>query len=213
MAQTKLNQREYMLLNALYENQGNKDIPFEEWLDDEFPFLDIDFDTLVSSEYFEDIASQWRGDFAAMTDFLERLQLEKLTGGMEIGNFLFGNSRGEFPIDREKFQPLFEEFFEKAGIDNYGHGYEKDGCPSEYIVEDDPTNISVKTDVFLIRPYYWGDDESIANLPNFKYGDIEICWYKYALRDAYSNKELTVDEVKEMLNKCLVSIGKSGDIK
>ena len=39
---------------------------------------------------------------------------------MELGNAVFGNSRGEFEIDRDIYQDLFAEFFRSIGIDSYG---------------------------------------------------------------------------------------------
>lgn len=46
--------------------------------------------------------------------------------------------------------------------------------------------------------------------PNFVYKptEYEIDWYKYPLRDSYANKELTLEEFKEILNKCKESIKK-----
>lgn len=126
---------------------------------------------------------------------------------MELGNFVFGNSRGKYPIDRENIQPIFERFCELAKIDCYGYVYDSKSPAVKYEVFNDPTNITIKSPTFTIRRYYWGEDENVANLPNFICGGIEICWYKYMLRDAYSNVELTPDIVKEMLNRCLVSLG------
>ena len=118
---------------------------------------------------------------------------------MELGNLIFGNSRGECSIDREKFQLLFEAFFERNDFDNYGHYYSK---PEEYYDETD--NSSYKNEVFIIRPYYWGNDETISRLPNFYYipTGLEISWYKYALRDAYSNQPLTEEGLIEILDHC-----------
>ena len=67
----------------------------------------------------------------------------------EMGNLLFGNSRGTYLIEpREEFQDIFVEFLDNNGFDTYGY-HENDHIPFE-------------TDVFSIRPYYWGDDEEIA---------------------------------------------------
>lgn len=44
--------------------------------------------------------------------------------------------------------------------------------------------------------------------PNFYYkpDNLEIEWYKYPLRDAYSNKPLTMQYFRNVINKCIESI-------
>ena len=94
---------------------------------------------------------------------------------MELGNMIFGNSRGEYPIeDRENWQDKFWEIFDDV-FDYYGY-YEK--------FKEDPEHTTdrggYENDVFLINPYYWGEDDDIAVLPNFVYKPVgwEIQWYK-----------------------------------
>lgn len=130
---------------------------------------------------------------------------------MELGNAVFGNSRGEFEIDRDTYQDLFAEFFRSIGIDSYGvttNILEK--VYPEYI-----KGCTFENDVFIVRPYYWGDDEEIASLPNFEYkpDGLKICWYKYMMRDAYSNKELTVEYIKEVFKYVALSLPKLKDVK
>ena len=109
------------------------------------------------------------------------------------------NSRFEIP--REEFQDLFVNWLYGNGFDGYG------------IIED-TTNVN-KTDrggfeneTFLINPYYWGDDEKIMCEPNFIFKPlgVEIRWYKYPMRSAYSNKNITYDEMKNILNACKESL-------
>lgn len=118
---------------------------------------------------------------------------------IEMGNLLFGHSRGEYAVDREKFQAIFEDFFERCNFDNYGHYYHN---PEEHY--DDTDNSTYKNDTFTIRPYYWGDKEEIMRLPNFHYypKNLIINWYKYPLRDAYSNQRFSEEELIEILNEC-----------
>lgn len=126
---------------------------------------------------------------------------------IEIGNLLFGNSRGEYPVDREMALPLFAEFFGKFEIDRYG-------IPDEnsLLSKTGSTNgeiyISVETDAFYIHPYYWGEDEKARKMPNFFYKPegIGIHWYKYSMRDAYCNVELTKEKLQEILKKCIESV-------
>ncbi len=116
---------------------------------------------------------------------------------MELGNMFFGNSRGLYAVEpRMDYQEPFGEFLHKLGLDyhasdEHGHGMDND--------------------VFTIRPYYWGEDDAIAELPNFVYKPtgLEISWYKYPMRDAYSNMDVSVEDFKAILNDCLRSAGVS----
>ena len=53
------------------------------------------------------------------------------------------------------------------------------------------------------RPYYWGEDEKEAIKPNFKYGKIEIRWYKHVGRGMTINKNMTRYKWVEWFNECL----------
>lgn len=114
---------------------------------------------------------------------------------MEIGNLLFGNSRGTYPVDRDTYQDAFCNFLERNGFDGYGH---KEGSDDDVF----------ENDTFVIRPYYWGDDEDVAMLPNFVYKpeNIELSWYKYPMRDAYCSIELTPEKLQEILTACEQSL-------
>ena len=106
---------------------------------------------------------------------------------LELGNLCFGNSRGNFLIPRDEFQdPFYKEFLDIIKLDPY------DRC---------------STDVFEMRPYYWGDDEEILKLPNFVYKpeNITISWYKYPMRDSYCNQDITLEKFREILKACVES--------
>lgn len=47
-------------------------------------------------------------------------------------------------------------------------------------------------------------------LPNFHFKptDFQLRWYKYPLRDSYSNARLTVSMLRKMVNECIRSLGK-----
>ena len=123
----------------------------------------------------------------------------------ELGNLAFGHSRGNYPLDRDKYQDIMWHFLDENGFDTYG--YYKDRPNSE---ED---NASFENHTFVVRPYYWGNEEDIQRLPNFYYKPtkLEIRWYKYALRDSYSNKNITPEELSNILKKCSESIRKDGN--
>lgn len=131
---------------------------------------------------------------------------------MELGNAIFGNSRGEYSIPRDEWEDIFYEFLENNGFDTYGcPDYDKNFNPKNGMKRvsnvGDP---AIENDIFLIRPYYWGDDETIAKLPNFVYKptNLEIQWYKYPFRDAYSNQDIELEEFQEILKCCEQSLRK-----
>ena len=138
---------------------------------------------------------------------------------MEIGNLLFGNSRGNFPVERGDFQQAFWDFLESCGFDSYGH-IEDDELEKnlQTVMGDVVKNINnedytehmhfFENDVFIIRPYWWGESQNIAELSNFEFKptNYQLKWYKYPLRDSYANQELTLEQFKEMLEKCKQSI-------
>ena len=111
---------------------------------------------------------------------------------IELGNLLFGNSRGDKVFPRNGYEEVFYEFLEKNGFDSYAH----------YTNNDTFYNYSNMT--FEIRPYYWGDDPNIAELPNFVYHPtgLKISWYKYPFRDAYANYLPEIEEFKVIMKKC-----------
>lgn len=109
---------------------------------------------------------------------------------MELGNILFGHSFGEFEFpDRDIVNTRsWQKLLDICELDNYGCG---DGSVYD-------------NELFSIRPYYWGDDEKIANLPNFvfKPENFEIRWYKYPFRDSYTNQNKTKKEIMQIFRKC-----------
>ena len=114
---------------------------------------------------------------------------------MELGNLIFGNSRGEYLVDpRSDYQDAFCEFLFANGFDGYGFKGDSGAC--------------FENDTFAVRPYYWGEDENIAALPNFTYKPtgLEIKWYKYPMRDAYSNQDVDIDAFKNILEDCARSM-------
>lgn len=122
---------------------------------------------------------------------------------MELGNLMFGNSRGLYHVEpRMEYQDAFCEFLYDNGWD--GHALRTDGSDDPYDFEND---------TFIVRAYYWGEDEAIAALPNFVYKptDLEISWYKYPMRDAYSNQDIAIEDFKAILKSCQDSLAKTED--
>lgn len=110
---------------------------------------------------------------------------------IELGNLLFGNSRGNYAIEREEWQDPFCKFLDNNGFDGYGY-------------KEDSDERCFENDTFIIRPYYWGDEEDIAELPNFEYKPtgFTISWYKYPMRDAYASHDISTEEFIEILKAC-----------
>ena len=123
---------------------------------------------------------------------------------IELGNLLFGHSRGKFLVPRnEDYQGAFLNFLERSGFDaggNIDNPHLEDFC-------NDETNC-FENDIFILRPYYWGDDEEMCELPNFVYKPtgFEMRWYKYPLRDTYANQDLTPIDFWFMLAECEKSL-------
>lgn len=124
---------------------------------------------------------------------------------MEIGNMIWGNSRGEFPVSRGKWQDAFTKFLENIGLDSYGY---VPRWSSDELKKYQNARGGLENDVFIINPYYWGDDEDEMTKPNFIFKETgyELQWYKYPLRDSYANAEVDFDTFVDMLNTCLNSV-------
>ena len=116
---------------------------------------------------------------------------------MELGNVIFGNSRGEYEVPRKEFEDILLPLMEEVGVGL--RGYDKD---------PDETYATFENDIFLIRPYYWGNDDKIASLSNFVYKptNFQIQWYKYPLRDSYMNQDINVEQFKEIIKNCKKSL-------
>ncbi|KEI84177.1 hypothetical protein N493_20075 (plasmid) [Clostridium botulinum B2 433] len=118
---------------------------------------------------------------------------------MELGNLLFGNSRGAFKFpDRQLANSSeWEALCKKAKISIF---YGDPEVSRDFYGFDN--------EVFTVRPYCWDDDEEKAELPNFVYKPtgFEIKWYKYAFRDSYMNQNLTPLQILDIFKKCSESI-------
>lgn len=73
-------------------------------------------------------------------------------------------------------------------------GYTAPGsnCGVEYITAE-----------FEMRDYYWGEDQEMAQKPNFKCGDLEIRWYKRLGRGMSMNRPIDANEFFQKLDRCL----------
>lgn len=143
---------------------------------------------------------------------------------MEIGNLLFGYSRGEHRLDRYSAEAdrLCNALYE-LGLNSYGYqdsDFYKvvDLNPHLQVtwLEDHPEgNDFRRIDVvdpntgeilMIVRKYWWGDydtpeDKTSADVPNLEVPKLgfQMDWYKYYGRDSYINQPLT----NELLNSIL----------
>ena len=92
-------------------------------------------------------------------------------------------------LPRGEWEELFFKFFEKNGLKGTGFS---------------DTTPYFENDTFACRPYYWGDDDEVAALPNFLYKPtgLTISWYKYPLRGAWCNYWLTYEGLEKILKDC-----------
>jgi hypothetical protein len=119
---------------------------------------------------------------------------------MELGNAIFGHSRGEVPIPRsegyeEELQRLFDAYSDEESV------------------------VAFDNETFSVAPYFWGDcdcdrpdfehTEGCAETrPNFHFkpDDYQLKWYKYPLRDSYANRELSLANFAKMIDRCIASL-------
>ena len=120
---------------------------------------------------------------------------------MELGNFVFGHSRGEFQIERgvgfeEELERLFNSYDPKR--DNSWREYGSD----------------FENETFMVHRYCWCEEDDCpwcnAEKPNFLYKPLgfEIMWYKYPLRDSYSNAKISLNKFRKIIDDCIGSLGK-----
>ena len=115
---------------------------------------------------------------------------------MELGNLIYGNSRGEFPVPRDWTDAFLE---------------------LTYIIAEKYYNTEMgilpfDCEIFTILPYQWNCDcteEHISTCsclkPNFLYKPtrFEIKLYKYPMRDSYMNQKITKSEFQTIVAHCI----------
>ena len=127
---------------------------------------------------------------------------------MELGNMLFGNSRGDFPVDRG-LQDLFTDALERAGFDGYGIRRTWDPpAPAPVPYNEQAT----ATHHFVIQPYVDDELDNAALCPNFldRVTGLKLRWYKYPLRDSYANYELTEEMLVPILERLVEECAEHG---
>jgi len=100
----------------------------------------------------------------------------------ELGQFAFGNPTGRYNCP-EWVEALF--FYIKEEMERV-----------YWNVKQEQWDGNADPGIPLIewRPYYWGDDETEAEKPNFRFSTVEFRWYKNPGRGMSLNCELSHDE-------------------
>ena len=114
--------------------------------------------------------------------------VQKQYKNIELGNLGLGNSRGNFEIlDRMPWQYKIWELLELLPDNDFGH---------------------FENEIFIINPYYWGDEEEEKVKSNFIYKNpgFTIDWYKHPLRDSYMSHNITFEEFTKIIEDCIKSI-------
>lgn len=77
-----------------------------------------------------------------------------------------------------------------------------------HVIPIKETNEYFENDVFIMRPFYWGECLEIIRKPNFVYKPLglEITWYKYPLRSATSNINISTEEFNKVIDDCIKSL-------
>ena len=121
---------------------------------------------------------------------------------IEMGNLLFGNSRGDYAFpDRDIVESDEWVALRVAlGVDSYGHTEADNRYGNDRGGYDDGT--------ICVNPYYWGDDEDEAAKPNFldRRIGLEIRWYKYPFRDSYMNWKMDAADVRKYFGTLAIKL-------
>lgn len=126
---------------------------------------------------------------------------------IELGNLLFGHSRGEYCFPDREIVDSAEwcNLLDITKSDFYGYTASESENPRG----------GYENDVFAIGPYWWGDEDNKeeCEAPNFLYKPtgFEIRWYKYPFRDSYMTENLTSEQILEIFEKCAESVNRGGD--
>lgn len=118
---------------------------------------------------------------------------------MELGNLLFGNSRGDYAVDR-RLEEAFVAALNAAGFDDDGHCQtwtSETPIPAPYNSE------ATATPHYVVQPYVRDDRDSATICPNFfdRITGLKLRWYKHPLRDSYANYDLNEEMLDSILER------------
>ena len=156
----------------------------------------------------------WWGDCTCGYDFIDDghtklMELKHLDSCYQIEYEQYENKYGVCEDKEDKGHKILAEIYEKYGFKNNGkdwwHGcavrcscdYDKRARDIELEYAKEFGNDGHKPDCKLVLPNFW-----------YKPSDIQIQWYKYPLRDAYSNRIFTLKEFSNIVDLLIKKYGK-----
>lgn len=71
------------------------------------------------------------------------------------------------------------------------------------------TGSRFETDGLIVEAYSWNED--VEQPFNFKRGDVEVSWYKYAGRGMSINRQMTPDDTRGLLSAALAILDRVDD--
>lgn len=110
---------------------------------------------------------------------------------LELGQMAFGNPPGDY-LCPHWVDALVEEILTQMGRVYWNRNQK------QWDRYTDPKIPGVE-----YRPYYWGDDEAEAALPNLKHGNIEVRWYKHPGRGTTLNVEADPNRIIDWFNSAI----------
>lgn len=131
---------------------------------------------------------------------LERTQEQHMsTYTPELGQALFGNEFKDYEVPAYVKSHLVAI---KDELDRVMWNRDQREYDSPF---DNSGNVpGVVCDVFEAHAYDWNEEDGQPF--NFKWRDLEICWYKYLGRGMSMNRETSPKEAALMLEECLAAI-------
>ena len=116
-----------------------------------------------------------------------------------------GAPKLEYPVSRSLENEFVSGLYE-LGFDRYGVIIDDESFLFSENIRFDPEGGPYYDDgILTVRPYYWGDDDFLESLPNFVFKEdgLEISWYKYALRGAFSSRPLDSSYIRSVFDRIL----------
>ena len=114
----------------------------------------------------------------------------------EMGQMLFGQPHQEYKASDLVLAVI--RFVEERLARAYWNVHQQSMRPC------DNSGDRFDCDTFSIHAYSWNEDEDQQF--NFRWRDFRVSWYKYAGRGSSMNRELSPNEVSDMLLECLSAI-------
>jgi len=119
---------------------------------------------------------------------------------LELGNAVFGHSRGEYRVPRNEGR--------QADLIRLFDAYAPDRESSWYL-----SGVEFENDTFEVHPYCWCERDDCPQCgtgeqPNFRHkpSGYSVQWYKYPLRDSWANRRIAIDEFMAIIDDCIASL-------